>query len=91
MSQFRVMSLAVDGSEAWEDAVSEEHAMKIAKTMRNTRNHMVVIESDGVRLLRWDRTHIRGENRWRRCHTEDVMIIGPVPEMIRVRRDSVKP
>ncbi len=77
-----VVSVSNKGDESITPAASQTEAIKLAKSMRITSNHMVCINVDGERLNRWDRDSIEGENHWTKTDPDAMETIGPI-RMIR--------
>lgn len=55
-----------DGENQRYPASDIANAQRLAKKHRTPENYMVTVVIGGVRTLRWDRSIIVGENRWRK-------------------------
>ncbi|WP_298151037.1 hypothetical protein [Flavobacterium sp.] len=77
-----VVSVSNLGNELTMPAADQTEAVKLAKSLRITSNHMVCIDIDGERLNRWDRDRIEGENRWSKTDPNEMETLGPI-RMIR--------
>lgn len=77
-----VVSVSNLGNELTTPVADQTEAVKLAKSLRITSNHMVCIDIDGERLNRWDRDRIEGENRWSKTDPNEMETIGPI-RMIR--------
>lgn len=64
----RVLSCDMDGVSEEDTAESLEAATAIAKAKRTPKHHRVEILDGDVVIGRWDRTHVIGENRWRKVN-----------------------
>lgn len=83
---FKVVACGVNGANS-EDAVENlEAALALAKAKRNQNHHRVEILEGNATTYRWDRTHVVGENRWRKVNPGEMRILGPVPTIARVVR-----
>lgn len=78
-----VVSVSNMGDESTTPAAHQTQAVKLAKGLRVTSNHMVCINVDGERLNRWDRDRIEGENRWSKTDPNEMETLGPIRMMRR--------
>lgn len=58
-------------------------AEKKAKGYRTPANYMVCITKDEERILRWDRDHMMGENRWRAVDVDEFETLGAIRSIVR--------
>lgn len=85
----KVLACEVDGVNS-EDSVEDlDAALALAKAKRNQRHHRVEILDGDLTTHRWDRTHVVGENRWRKVNPGEMRLLGPVPAIVRVARRQV--
>ena len=75
-----------DGADGERAASDMADAERIAKLLRTTERHMVCIVSDGAKVKRWDRAKLVGENRWRKVDVHAIQTLGPIRQVIAVRR-----
>ncbi|MEG0868982.1 MAG: hypothetical protein RSD49_01425 [Hafnia sp.] len=76
--KIEVTARSNDGYDSAKAASDMADAMKVAKGLRTPGNHMVCIVQDGVRTLRWDRSRVVGENRWRKVNPDDFEVLGQI-------------
>jgi hypothetical protein len=72
-----------DGDDDHLDAETMDQALELAKQVRVTSNHMVCILADEMRVQRWDRDRIVGENRWRPVDPDTMETLGPIRAVTR--------
>jgi hypothetical protein len=66
-------------------AVDMDDALAIAADGRITENHMVCVEVDQRRILRWDRDRVIGENCWRPVDPEEFETLGAIRQIHRAK------
>jgi hypothetical protein len=66
-------------------AVDIVDALAIAAAARITENHMVCVEVDQRRVLRWDRDRVIGENCWRPVNPEEFETLGAIRQVHRAK------
>jgi hypothetical protein len=81
----RVIARSNTGEESAEDATDRNDAARRAKTLRTPVNHMVWIEENGQRFLRWDRDRVKDSNHWRKVDPDDFETLGQIREVRGVR------
>lgn len=47
--------------------------------LKNLKNHMICVEENGERILRWDKEITFDSNKWKSCPPDEVEIIGKIP------------
>jgi hypothetical protein len=47
--------------------------------LKNLTNHMICIEENGERILRWDKEITFDSNKWKPCSPDELEIIGRIP------------
>lgn len=72
-----------EGVDSRHDVSSTEEASATVKQHAQSGNHMICVEIDGERTDRWDREHIKGENRWLRTDPDEFETLGKIREVIR--------
>lgn len=72
-----------NGVDSAQNAESLTEATLLAKKARSVSNHMVTIEVDGERTIRWDRDRVSGENRWRAVDADEFETLGKIREVAR--------
>lgn len=78
-----VLAVSNLGVEAITQAVDQADGTKLAKKARTTASHMVCIDVNGMRVNRWDRDRIEGENRWKKTDPSEMETLGPIRQMAR--------
>jgi hypothetical protein len=73
------------GVNSLQRAEDMDEALALAARARITEHHMVCVEVDAQRVLRWDRDQIVGENHWRRVDPDDMETLGPISEIHRAK------
>lgn len=58
---------------------------KEAKKYRTVDNYMVCVIQQGVRILRWDRSHTVNDNHWRKVYPHSFETLGKLPVIHRVK------
>ncbi|MHC5195072.1 type IV pilus biogenesis protein PilI [Pseudomonas frederiksbergensis] len=79
--KIEIISRSIRGEKNTTSAADLASAMKISKQLRTTENHMVCVVENGIRTLRWDRTVVINQNRWRKVSPDKVEVLGAVREV----------
>lgn len=73
------------GGSTLQRAEDMDDALALAAQASVTEHHMVCVEVDAQRVLRWDRDQIVGENHWHRVDLDDMETVGPIREIRRAK------
>lgn len=80
IAKIEVFARTNQGGEQAVPASDVAEAIRVAKRLRTPESSMVCIIEDGVRTMRWDRSLIVGENRWRKVDPGASEKLGAVRE-----------
>jgi hypothetical protein len=56
--------------------------------LKNLTNHMICVEENGERILRWDKEISFDSNKWKPCPPDELEIIGRIPLIRKLKKKN---